>query len=182
MDTGVIKKLLDPSALTLPIMASGINELQLKESDPSASLKLVRIRGVPKNTLLIKVDGASPLNSLLSAEKGIRQRCDYLVLTEKDNAPVLVYCELKSRNASASEIARQFKGGVCIVRYFDSLLEKFLGTNDYFASIDKVYFVAFSKVKGWKRGSKKFGIALNTTEEKFCKCPRDYVSLNELIG
>lgn len=177
----IIRKLLDSSAVIMPTDDSGVLEMRLKETDPNAKLRLVQIRGVPKNTLLIKVDGADPLNALLSAEKGIRQRCDYVLLTEKKNAPVLIYCEMKSKSVSSSEITRQFKGGVCIVQYFNSLMREFLGVSNFF-DIKEVCFVAFSKVKGWKRTTLKQGIALRSTAEKFCKCPSACVRLKELIG
>lgn len=182
MNIEIIKQLLDSAAVIQPNDDSGVWEIRLKETNPSAKLKLVQIRGVPKNSLLIKVDGASPLNALLSAEKGIRQRCDYVLLTERNNIPVLVYCEMKSASASPSEVSRQFKGGVCIVRYFDSLLREFLGINNYFSAIKEVFFVAFSQVKGWKKTPKKCGIALRSTADNFCKCPSAYVGLKELIG
>ena len=182
MDIDVIKKLLDSSAVIMPNDDSGVLEMRLKETDPKAKLRLVRIRGVPKNSLLIKVDGAAPLNDLLSSERGIRQRCDYILLTEKKDVPVLVYCEMKSTSVRPSEVTRQFKGGVCIVQYFDSLLSEFLETSNFFSGIKEVFFVAFSKVKGWKRTAKKHGIALRSTAENFCKCPNTYVGLSELIG
>ena len=178
----IIRKLLDSSAVIVPTDDSGVLEIRLKETDPKAKLRLVQIRGVPKNTLLIKVDGAAPLNALLSAEKGIRQRCDYVLLTEKKNAPVLIYCEMKSTSVSSSEVTRQFKGGVCIVQYFNSLMREFLGVSNFFDDRKEVCFVAFSKVKGWKRTTLKHGIALRSTAEKFCKCPSAHVLLKELIG
>ena len=182
MDTDKIRKLLDSSAVVMPNDDSGVFEMRLKETDPKAKLRLVRIRGVPKNSLLIKVDGAAPLNALLSAEKGIRQRCDYVLLTERKDSPVLIYCEMKSTSVSSSEVARQFKGGICIVQYFDSLLREFLGTCNFFSGIKEVFFVAFSKAKGWKKTASMHGIALRSTAENFCKCSRDYVFLKELIG
>lgn len=183
MNTDTIKKLLDSSSVIMPNDDSGVFEMRLKETDSNAKLKLVRIRGVPKNSLLIKVDGAAPLNDLLSAEDGIRQRCDYILLTERKNAaPVLVYCEMKSTRFSSSEVTRQFKGGICIVQYFDSLLKEFLGVCGYFSNIKEIYFVAFSKTRGRKKTTGKHGIALHSTAENFYKCPRDYVFLKELIG
>lgn len=182
MEIDIIRKLLDSSAVVMPNDDSGVLEMRLKETDPKAKLKLVQIRGVPSNSLLIKVDGAAPLNTLLSAENGIRQRCDYVLLTERKSGPVLVFCEMKSSSVRPSEVTRQFKGGICIVQYFDSLLREFLGTSNFFSSIKDVFFVAFSKVKGWKKTKRVNGMALRSTAERYCKCPSAYVGLKELIG
>ena len=109
MEIDIIRKLLDSSAVVMPNDDSGVLEMRLKETDPKAKLKLVQIRGVPSNSLLIKVDGAAPLNTLLSGENGIRQRCDYVLLTERKSGPILVFCEMKSSSVRPSEVTRQFR-------------------------------------------------------------------------
>lgn len=117
--------------LIVPVRTqSGIRNVMLKESDPSAKLRQVRITGLDARSIVLKIDRVGPFDSLLRSAKGPHYRCDYLILTEHGGQKFAIFIELKSAHFSKSKCEKQFKGSRCVLSYCDSVLEEFHGVPD----------------------------------------------------
>ena len=183
IDIRAIASLMDSKALVHVESVFGRLRLVLKEAGKDAKLKRVFVGGIPRDSILIKTDGAKPLNELLSKNLGQRCRCDYILLAERNGRNVLVFCELKSKTVIRSEITEQFKGSKCLVRYFEAMLQEFHGKGGVFPSSDEWYYVLFYKDSMRKRTSVAQRMKVGRSEKKFLWYPNPgIVNLLELVG
>lgn len=183
IDINAIEALIDSKAIVGVEDRFGRPRLILKESGTDAKLKKVFVGGIPRDSVLIKLDGAKPLNALLAKDFGLRCRCDYVLLTERNGRKILVFCELKSERFSHPEVSAQFKGGKCLVRYFESLLQEFHGRRGVLPASEDWYYVLFYKDSTRKRTTKNQNVRGGRSEIKFCKYPNpSLVDLRDIVG
>lgn len=186
IDAAFIKKVFHASAVKSVKCVNGICVGELRETDPSASLKAVDLYGLSPDAVLIKLDSGLPPADILSKSGGQHQRCDYLVVTEYKNKKILIYIDLKSASSGkvqTGHVKRQFKGGVCFVKYFDAVMETFHGRPDFFASFDEVHYVVFYKPLLQKCPSRSLEFKCNQSIDKFLKYPNPFrPKIRQLIG
>lgn len=178
-----LKKVFSSGALETLCVKHGHQFVQLKEKGCNTKLKKVEIYGIPADSLVIKLDGAKPLNDLLASEGGIRQRCDYVIVCKNANLPLFLFVELKSYSIKRKEIINQFKGGTCLVKYFCSLSELFL-EHKFLMDWNSAacYYVLFFKQKLGKSVSTKRSGAKCNTPETFRLLPNPQgLRFNDLI-
>lgn len=164
------------------------NFVRLKEKSENAELKKVDIYDVPDNSLLIKIDATKPPHSLFKTNKGECRRCDYILISEIENKPILLFIEMKSTKKirEPSEIIKQFHGAECIIDYCNAILERFHNKKMFFNDFNK-YFVVFYKPRIAKRNTrpakeKAAHPGRNNTPESMLKYPSPHnPSLNQLI-
>jgi hypothetical protein len=117
--------------------------VRLKETGPAAKLKRVDIFDIPEGSILIKLDQVRQPDTLFKGSLGERRRCDYVLVTDFDNHPVMVFIELKSRAVKDSEVTRQFKGAECLLDYCNSALDRFHGQNNLLGQCRKCFVVFY---------------------------------------
>ena len=122
----------------------GRHFVRLKETGADARLRQVDIFDLPEDSILIKLDAVEQPKSLFQGKKGERKRCDYVLFTQLNAQPLLIFFELKSRAMEKKEIAAQFKGACCLVEYCDAALNHFHGQSGLLRQCEK-RFVVFYK-------------------------------------
>jgi len=145
IDAKFIFQVLNPEAVRVPAQdQNGRRFIRLKENDPSAKLKTVDLYGVSPDAVAVKLDSGVPPADLLDKKGGQRRRCDYLLVTEFDKRKILLYIDLKSSHVD-NDVKLQFKGGVCLVKYLDAVMEQFHARKGFFETFGESRFVAFYK-------------------------------------
>jgi hypothetical protein len=116
----------------------------LKEHEPNAKLKEVKLTYLPKNSIVIKLDGAPGFDTLFtSREYPALQRCDYIILTAYATQNYVIYIELKSDKPRCKKISDQFKGATCFLDYLQSFVVRLAKYSTGFSGFEQ-RFVCFS--------------------------------------
>lgn len=97
----------------------------LEEHDPGSKTPNIRIFGIPGNSILIRADHKSTEPAFLLKDDGMRQRCDYILLTKVNDKDTVICIELKSKSFSKPEVEKQLKGGDCLLEFLSAVAEKF---------------------------------------------------------
>lgn len=151
-----IRNLFGEEASQSPSSENGYYFFLLKENDPLAKLKEVKIIGVSADAVLVKPDYANPLNDLLR-NNVLRKRCDYILFTSYKNKDYVLLFELKSTKyprINKQDVQYQLLGGKALIDYFDSLLFFFMKLDDSFSDFSQKSFL-FHRPRIGKKGTKQ---------------------------
>ncbi|MGI6353565.1 MAG: hypothetical protein ACOX6W_00495 [Lentisphaeria bacterium] len=100
----------------------------LKEHDPRSKTPMIYIFGIPENSILIRADHQSTKPAFLLKDDGMRQRCDYILLTKVNDKDTVICIEMKSKSFGKLEVEKQLKGGDCLLEFLSAVAKKFKGT------------------------------------------------------
>jgi hypothetical protein len=75
------------------------------------------IYGVPKDSIVIKVDTFTSPDAVFWGSHGECKRADYVIISDAGGKKVIIYIEMKATKGSAQEIIRQLKGAHCFITY-----------------------------------------------------------------
>ena len=184
MDIQVLRDLLVDKLTNTPVQTKhGRGCITLKESGADAKLKKVDLYDVSEDSLVIKLDRADPPKSLFKSDKGVRRRCDYVVITRMSDVYFMIFIEMKSKRQPRKEIEEKFLGSECIVDYCDATLRRFFSEDAYFRKV-KRRFVLFYKPPLAKRRTRPSKASLrNDTVARVLKYASPVnPSVKELIG
>ena len=113
------------SFISVPESDKGRNRFVLTETDQQAKLQAIEIRGVPKNSILLKTYDYSLPVKVFKSTKGERKMCDYILLTPYKGDLYLIFIEMKSQNLDNRDLISQLVGGNCFMTYCAAMAEKF---------------------------------------------------------
>ena|GEM_PF-6508039 len=106
----------------------------LTEADKGAKLQKVEIRGVPKESILLKMHKYTLPEKVFKTTKGECKMCDYILLASYKEDLYIIYIEMKSQNLDNRDFFPQLMAGDCFMTYCAALAEKFHG-----ASISSIF-------------------------------------------
>ena len=185
IDGAFLKVVLNKAVFHPVVTDNGVSVAKLRESDPSAGLKAVDIRGVSPDAVLLKMDVGAPPADMLRKELGQRCRCDYILLTEHCGKRFLVYIDLKTAAKGKLQkggVVKQFKGARCMLMYMDAIIDVFHGQRGFFKSFDECRYVAFYKPSLYKKPTRPLPMK-NDAPERFMKYPNPIrPTVRELVG
>ena len=138
-----LRELLVPDILGEIVEDHGVHCAMLRERSSGAKLKKVNINGVPRESILIKLDKYDQPLSLFNDDKGQRQRCDYVLFSVLNGKGFVLFIELKSKKTKKSEFIRQFKGAECVMDYCHSTLTRFHNHDQLLNNFSKRFIVFY---------------------------------------
>lgn len=106
----------------------------LEESDSLSVTPKIQLTGIPKDSILLKVDNVQegkakditqPL--FLVDGKHLRHRCDYILLTHLEHKDIVIFFELKSKKIRQCEIVGKFKTSACLLEFIANVSNSFFG-------------------------------------------------------
>ena len=115
------------SFIRVPDNDKGSHIFILTETDKCAKWQAIEIRGVPQNSILLKMHNYPPSDKVFKSTKGERKMCDYILLTSYKGDLYFIFIEMKSQNLDNRDIVPQFMGGDCFMTYCAAIAEKFHG-------------------------------------------------------
>jgi hypothetical protein len=126
-DAEILVQLIKPSA-TVPLEeVYGKFVLTLRE--PQAPDSVVTVRGVPADTVAIKVDAFSTPDAVFKGEYGECKRADYVLISPQNST--IVYIEVKRTRDGFEDIVNQLKGAQCFVNYCRDIGKVFWNESDF---------------------------------------------------
>ena len=115
----------------------------LKENDPSNPYE-VELRGLPPDSLLIKIDRFKEKTDFLNGRHGIARRADFALV----NADEIVFMELKSGRIQQKEVERQLHGAQCVIDYCASIGNRFFNNANFLNPAIKNQHLVLLHIKG----------------------------------
>jgi hypothetical protein len=112
----------DAEILAQLIKATATVPLEEEYGKPCLTLRevqapdsLVTVRGVPTDTVAIKVDTFSAPDAIFKGEHGECKRADYVLISPEIRT--IIYIEIKRTRDGLEDIVKQLKGAQCFVQY-----------------------------------------------------------------
>ena len=101
--------------------------LTIKEDDPAAKLKEVRLTGFESATVAFRLDhkGKRVSEFINAACKNINKGCDAIIITSSEGNGYIFICELKSE--SPKGYREQMLASSAFVKYLNAMLDNFFG-------------------------------------------------------
>ena len=149
----------------------GKYQFVLTEDDKDAKLQKVEIRGVPKKSILLKMQKYAPPDKVFKSTKGECKMCDYILLAFDKEYLYFIYIEMKSQNLNNRDFFSQLMAGDCFMTYCSAMAKKFHGANFSSGFLLKRYIVFHTS----------FPINKQPTRLKLQKCIRTTPSSSEKI-
>lgn len=178
-----LEDLLDANLVSTPHNANGLQELRLTESGGGAKRSRVEIWGVSQHSILVKMDATDQPSRLFKKESGARKRCDYALFTVHNKKRFLLFVELKSGRVCCNEIAQQFRGAKCLIKYCDVVLRDIRNQSGILDTCEVRYVVVYKqriKKKG-TRNTTPVANGNNTNPQKPYLLSSNRVCLKNLI-
>ncbi|MCL1875103.1 MAG: hypothetical protein FWF87_02440 [Synergistaceae bacterium] len=122
---GVYTDLFADSFICAPEFIGGHRCFVITEEDKESKLNKIEVRGVPENSILLKMNCYKEPIATFKSTKGECKRCDYVILTQYENTMHVIYIEMKSWELKKPDIICQFKGAFCFMSYSNVIAEKF---------------------------------------------------------
>jgi hypothetical protein len=152
------------------------NEVTLTENIDNNSYS-IKIKGLPKETFILKADEFPALLNFFNGLKGERKRADYIILTNIKNKKIAIFLELKSGNPDNKDSINQLKGAFCLYKYLQKVGQIFWGETNFLTD----YEIKFAVIKEipqkikLKKQTSKF-----KRENLVSKIPLDQLNLPEI--
>ncbi len=143
----------------------------------------VTIRGIPDDTLIIKIDLFEAPKSLFQGIKGECKRCDYVIISDSPIKKMIVLIEMKAGKALEKEVIQQLKGGKCLVKYCQQIGQEFWREIDFLNNYD-YRFISLKNISISKKSTRnKKQAQLHDSPENMLKIysPKG-LQFNQLIG
>ena len=108
---------------------------------------MVTIKGIPTNSIIIKLDRFPQLDSFFTCSDNNCKKADYAIVTQNETTDEtrVIFIEMKSGTGNNQKIIQQLKGAACLLEYCKQLgkmfwAESFLDTYQCkYVSIAAVY-------------------------------------------
>ena len=168
-DRSVLKNLFNENLIGAVGKKLGRNFVQLREEDAGAKLRNITIFDVSTDSVLVNLDKSNPPNSLFKKSKGMRKRCDYVLVTTVNQEQYLLFIELKSGKISR-DVEKQFKGAECVIDYCSATLSRFHDAENLFEGYKK-RFICFYKPSISKKSTRPKLRMNHSTPDKMWKYP-----------
>jgi hypothetical protein len=138
----------------------------LTESSPDTKLRKMNVRGVPEDSILLKLQLFPPLEKVFKSTLGKRCRCDYILISCRDEEIWTIFIEMKSKKLDKAHIRQQFKGADCFLTYCNAVAEKFHSAKLDSCKIQYRYVVFFTNHNTKTPISSKNDFPLHATPER----------------
>ncbi len=127
----LIKNLFVLNLIEEVILEGGSYKITMKEKNKNSKLSKVDIRGLPANSIALKLDKIDPniLKKFLLGKKGEVTRCDYVLFVQESNNNYMYFIELKSKYPKYQKVENQLKSSYCLIKYCSMLAENFHNTD-----------------------------------------------------
>lgn len=129
-DLVLLDKLIKDTAKVSLETNFGKNEVTLVEQ--TINNCSVTIRGIPSDTVVIKVDKFKSPDSIFNCDNGECKRADFIIVSGSDQKKVILYIEMKkNKGSSRAEIVQQLKGAKCFLIYAQEIEKHFLNEKNF---------------------------------------------------
>ena len=144
-DLDVLRELINEDALVqFEESAHERRVAVLKEADDPDRYSIT-IKGVPKDTVVIKTDAFPAPERIFKCERGECKRADYVIVASSGRRSYVVYVEMKQGKGNPRDIVAQLKGSECFVSYCRAIACRFWDQPNFLSSCES-RFVSITKI------------------------------------
>jgi hypothetical protein len=108
------------------------NKASVELHEPQAPDSKLRIRGLPAETIVIKIDCFPSPDALFGCHSGECKRADYAIVAASEKKRRILYLELKRTKADHSDVVKQLQGARCVMLYCEQIASAFFDTDRLF--------------------------------------------------
>jgi hypothetical protein len=119
----LLKRMIKASAQVALDVCGATASVELRE--PQFPDSILRIRGIPADAIVIKMDSFPAPDALFNCDKGECKRADYVIVAILPNKRRILYLELKRTKASRGDVVKQLLGAECALLYCKQVAEAF---------------------------------------------------------
>lgn len=161
----LLKKLFQKNTISTIEQHYNSYQVVLKEAKEGYELKILN---VPSDLMVINIDDNFNNNQIFQGNDGECKRCDFVLISEAEK--IVLFIELKkSNNSTRVDKINQLKGGLCFIKYTQSIVEEFFNYPTFLKDY-KFCYAIFDNIHAKKRPTKLLHDKLeNTTPEKAVK-------------
>lgn len=152
-------------------------------TEPQAVDSKVTIRGLPPDAVVIKLDSFAAPDTLFTCDRGECKRADYVIVAARKANKHMLFVELKRTKASADDIEKQLRGGVCVMEYCRQIAGEFYSDHPFLSGYAS-RFISFGHTSINKRKTRiTRNAAKHDRPERFMKIdwPAN-LQFNHLVG
>lgn len=151
--------------------------------EPSCPDSKVIIRGVPSNSIIIKVDSFRSPDSIFNGLKSECKRSDYVIISNSGNKQRILIIELKRTKGLEKDIIAQLKGSFCFIEYCKKIVSEYWNENNFLGTF-KYRYVSFGHTSIAKRKTRvERNPDGNDVPERMLKINHpNYIQFNHLVG
>ena len=166
-DIDVLQELIKKEA-TVPLISAsyGKNSAILKEEGQYS----VKIKGIPKEAIVIKTDTFPPPDGLFACQRGECRRADFVIVTNSSQDNFILYIEMKKGRSKWARIVDQLRGSACLMSYCRDIGRAFWQRMDFLGRTYKSRFISIREIRiNRKPTIEPSQNGLNDTPEKALK-------------
>jgi hypothetical protein len=126
------------------------DHLSVRLEEPQQPNSVVKIKGLPEEVIIIKVDTFPAPDTIFTGKNGECRRADYVIVANEQARKRILFIEMKRRKAPEHEIVEQFKGAACFIAYCKEVAKQFYNFNDLLTGYEFRY-VSFGHTSIAKR-------------------------------
>jgi hypothetical protein len=167
----IFETLFADSFVSAPEVISGRECFIMEEDDPAAKLKRMEIRGVPKGSLLLRMQRYPEPRHIFKSTKGECKRCDYIVLAPWKSGLYILYVEMKSSRLDNRDTIPQLRGADCFMTYCRALAERFHSAEISSCPFEKRFILFCVKNSNKKSIVPRTASAVHSSPENMKKFP-----------
>lgn len=158
MTINILNQMIQDNAKVAPIEEYARKKVVLLE--PQCPDSIVTIRGIPDDSITIKIDSFSAPDNLLSGRNGECKRADYAIISNDKGRGRILVIEMKKTNAQHNHLVEQFKGAKCAIEYCKEVAKEFYNCSDLLKNYSFRY-ISFCRTNIRKRKTR-----IHATEER----------------
>lgn len=180
----------DSSIMAALFTTDAIIQLQYKNNrtfvlltEKSAPKSIVKIYGLPKDAVVVKVDKFPAPETIFRGTRSECKRADFVIISPKKRC--ILYIEMKLSKAKRKDITSQLAGAAAVIDYCKAIVHGFWKKSTFLSDYQE-HFVFFTKTGTSKQrtviSKRKPGDAHDTPENAANINTPNYTEFNKLVG
>lgn len=129
-DLIILKKMIREEA-RVSVVKGPYGRHQVTLIEPQCPTSIIKIYGMPENSLVIKSDAFPAPDAVFVGAHGECKRADYVIVAESGNKKRIVCIEMKAGKKSRKELVQQLSGAQCFMRYCEAIGKTFWHETDF---------------------------------------------------
>ncbi|MCT7967457.1 hypothetical protein NG799_14040 [Laspinema sp. D1] len=182
-DIAILKEMFQDTAIVSLEECKHKKQVTLEEPGPPKYEVTLYEMPNENEVIIIKADAFKSPNTVFKGKHGECRRSDFVIIADWKNFKVIVFIEMKRRQAENSYIITQIKGSECFVAYCREIGRKFWNKPDFLSNYE-YRFVSTRDISISKSSTrdKTKQQEINNTPEKMRKLSsRDYLQFYKLV-
>ena len=167
--------LVSDAKVTLPTPIDENKTLPSVKLTDDQSKSAVEIKGLPRQSIIIRAEYLKDPLTLFAGDKGERKRADFIIVSHDEKHKWIICIETQATNSKTrAHVVQQLKGAQCLMWYCTCIGRAFWGLKEFLKEEQCHYrFVSIVNITGKKQNTRPRYDSRDGSHdvpEKFLKC------------